>query len=95
MGLKIQSLGAIPSGINLDHSTPEYQTLEVDSLFRITSELSMVSEDVKQFPTDLSEESVSVHYSDEISNRLFIIDFVKVADFIEEMDGFILLNASV
>jgi hypothetical protein len=29
-------------------------------------------EDVKNIPTDLSEESVSVHYPDEISNRQFI-----------------------
>jgi len=27
----------------------------------------------------------SVHYSDEISNRQFIIDFAKVVDFIEEL----------
>jgi len=37
----------------------------------------------------------AIHYSDEISNRQFVIDFAKVVDLIEEMDGFILLNASV
>ena len=44
----------------------------------------MVSEDVKKFLTELSEESVSVHYSDEISNRTFLKDFAKVVDFVEE-----------
>ena len=29
----------------------------------------------------------TLHYSDEISNRQFIIDFAKVVDFIEEMDA--------
>jgi hypothetical protein len=28
----------------------------------------------------------TLHYSDEISNRQFIVDFAKVADFIEEME---------
>jgi len=28
-----------------------------------------------------------VHYSDEISNRQFIIDFAKVVDFIVEMEA--------
>ena len=32
---------------------------------------------------------VVVHYSDEISNRQFIVDFAKVVDFIEEMEGFL------
>ena len=30
---------------------------------------------------------IFVHYSDEISNRDLIIDFVKVVDFIEESEG--------
>jgi len=29
---------------------------------------------------------VFVHYSDEISNRQFILDFAKVVDFIEEIE---------
>jgi hypothetical protein len=41
-------LGTIPGGIYLDPSTPEYQTPEVNSLFRVTLELSRVSEDVKK-----------------------------------------------
>ena len=28
-----------------------------------------------------------VNYSDEIANRNFSVDFLKVVDFIEEMDG--------
>jgi hypothetical protein len=30
---------------------------------------------------------VAVHFSGEISNRQFIVDFAKVVDFIEEMEG--------
>ena len=36
-----------------------------------------------------------VHYSDQLSNFRIIPDYLKVVDFIEEMDGFIHLNASV
>jgi hypothetical protein len=38
----------------------------------------------KKFPAENSEESDSVHYPDELSNRVFITDFAKVVDFIEE-----------
>lgn len=32
---------------------------------------------------------VVVHYSDEISNRQFILDFTKIVDFIDEIEVFI------
>ncbi len=42
----------------------------------------------KQKPTTgVGFKGVFVHYSGEISNRQFIIDYAKVVDFIEEMEA--------
>jgi hypothetical protein len=37
--------------------------------------------------TGVGFSGVFVHYSDEISNRQFIVDFAKVVDFIEVMES--------
>ena len=71
----------------LDYSR-QYLIHEVNSLFRVTSELSRVSEDVKKFPTDLSGESCSVHLIDQFFTLRLITQYLKVAGFIEEMGGF-------
>jgi hypothetical protein len=41
----------------------------------------------KKFLTDLSEEPVSVHLTDQLSNFRIIPDYLKVVDFIEETKG--------
>ena len=46
---KIQRL-VLPSGILDNPENRQYLTPEVNRLFRITSELSMISEDVKKIP---------------------------------------------
>jgi hypothetical protein len=40
----------------------------------------------KKIPAENSEESDSVHYSEETSNHQFMIDFAKVVDFVIETE---------
>jgi hypothetical protein len=73
-------------GFYIDPVNRQYLTDKVNSLFRLNVVLSMSSGDgKKKFPAENNKESDSVHYSDEISYRQFIIDIAKVSDFIEEM----------
>jgi len=54
-------------------------------LFKLSKGLTGTSNNrKKKFLAENSEESDSVHYSDEISNCQFILDFAKVVDFVEE-----------
>ena len=74
-----------PGGFYIDPVNRQYLTDKVNSLLRLNVGLSRVfGEGTKKFPAEYSEESDSAYYSDEISNRQFIIDFVKVVDFIEQ-----------
>ena len=77
-----------PGGFYIDPVNRQYLTDKVNSLFRLNVELARVSrDDKKRIPIKNDEDSVSVHYSGEISNRQFIIDFAKVVDFIDEFLG--------
>jgi hypothetical protein len=79
---RIQKL-VFQGGFYIDPVNRQYLTNKVNSLFRLNVELSRSSEDGGKFPAEKSEESVSVHYSDEISDRGIMKDFVKVVDSIE------------
>jgi hypothetical protein len=84
---RIQRL-VFPGGFYIDPVNRQYLTDKVNSLFRLNVELSKVFEGGKiKFPAENSEESDSVHLTDQLSNFGIIPDYLKVVDFIEETVG--------
>ena len=64
----------------------EYQTPEVNRLFRLTLRMSMGFNEYKnEIPTKNDEDYRVVDNPDEISNVSILIDVIKVADFIERI----------
>jgi hypothetical protein len=83
---KIQNL-VFPNVFFINPGTRQYLTPEINQLFRLTTQISMSSEETKKrIPIKNDEDSVVVDYFDEISNFLLIKDFMKVSDFVEEMN---------
>ena len=50
---------------------------------------------VKKFPDENSEESDSVHLTGQLSNFRIIPDYLKVVDFIGEIEGFVISSKPV
>jgi len=79
---RIQRL-VFPGGFYIDPVNRQYLTDKVNSLFRLNVELSRVSgDDKKRIPIKNDKDSVSVHYSDEISDREIMRDLVDVVDLV-------------
>jgi hypothetical protein len=75
-----------PGGFYIDPVNRQYLTDKVNSIFRLIVELPRSSEGgKKKFPAENSEESDSVHLTDQLSNFGIIPDYLKVIDFVEEM----------
>ena len=88
--MRNRNAGEKPEGVeggNAERKVVMGKCLIVSEVRSVKSEMLSPNREVRN-PSDFrlfSSDLNSVHYSDEISNRQFIVDFAKVVDFIEEM----------